>query len=227
MSDAEARTFEMAKEAILSMRTDGTPTDTIQFYNRWAETYEKDIELIEFRAPAMAAQRVSALFSGDRRAAAVLDVACGTGMVAKMMKREGFQNFVGVDCSPGMLEHARHSGLYRELKMAVLGDQPLPFASDQFDIVVITGALSASHLPADVIRELCRAAKPGGLVCMTGKCDGLNLGYKAAMEGEMERMEDQGLWRRVDVTHVTEWQLGVTEDETGYIPGCVYVFQKL
>ncbi|XP_061607175.1 methyltransferase-like protein 27 isoform X3 [Phyllopteryx taeniolatus] len=225
---AEKRTFEMAKEAILSLGDPSTPTDMIQFYNRWAEFYEQDVELIEYRAPALAAEGVSAHFSGERRAAApVLDVACGTGKVAKMMEREGFRHFVGVDCSEGMLRSARRSGLYRELKAAVLGDQPLPVPSGEFEVVIIVGALSSSHISVCVIRELCRAAKQGGLVCMTAKCDSENLDYKAALEGEMKQMEDEGLWRRVDVIHVTEWQRGVTDHERGYIPGCVYLFEKL
>ncbi|XP_061689188.1 methyltransferase-like protein 27 [Syngnathoides biaculeatus] len=227
MSSTETRTFEMAKEAILSMRNDGTPTDTMQYYNQWAQNYEQDMELIGFRAPIMAAEHVSAHFTGERQTAVVLDVACGTGWVAKMMKREGFQHFVGVDCSEGMLQRARHTGLYRELKMAVLGEQPLPVPSGEYEIVIIAGALSSSHLPAYVIRELCRAAKQGGLICMTGKCDRENINYRASLESEIKHMEDAGLWRCVNVTYVKEWQLGLTEHERGYIPGCVYLFQKL
>ncbi|XP_061607174.1 methyltransferase-like protein 27 isoform X2 [Phyllopteryx taeniolatus] len=197
-------------------------------FGRRSVLLAKDVELIEYRAPALAAEGVSAHFSGERRAAApVLDVACGTGKVAKMMEREGFRHFVGVDCSEGMLRSARRSGLYRELKAAVLGDQPLPVPSGEFEVVIIVGALSSSHISVCVIRELCRAAKQGGLVCMTAKCDSENLDYKAALEGEMKQMEDEGLWRRVDVIHVTEWQRGVTDHERGYIPGCVYLFEKL
>lgn len=115
------------------------------------------MDLIEYRAPGLVAGQVAAHFGGERQAAAVLDVACGTGMAAKMvrtalgangarcglsspsadlkhagvaqMKREGFQRFVGVDGSERMLQHARESGLYQDLKMAVLGEQPIPVAS--------------------------------------------------------------------------------------------------
>lgn len=37
----------------------------------------------------------------------------------------GFKHFVGVDGSKGMLEQAAKSGLYRELKLALLGTDPL------------------------------------------------------------------------------------------------------
>ncbi|XP_077448233.1 methyltransferase-like protein 27 [Stigmatopora argus] len=224
---AGGRTFETARDVILSVHSSTSRPDQIQFYDRWAQTYEQDVELIEYRAPELAASRVSAHFSGERRTAVVLDVACGTGMVAQMMKRDGFQRFVGVDGSEGMLRHARDGGLYRDLKLALLGDQSLPITPNEFDVVMIVGGLSASHVPVKVIRELCTAAKKGGLVCMTTRSNSDNLDYKAALECEMAQMESEGLWRPIDVTHVTEWERGVTDQERGYIPGLVYLFQKL
>lgn len=38
----------------------------------------------------------------------------------------GFRHFVGVDGSKGMLECAAKTGLYQELRLALLGQQPLP-----------------------------------------------------------------------------------------------------
>ncbi|XP_057676068.1 methyltransferase-like protein 27 isoform X2 [Corythoichthys intestinalis] len=178
------RTFETAKDVILSAHNSTSRPDQIQFYDRWAQTYEQ-------------------------------------------MKRDGFERFVGVDGSKGMLQHARDSGLYQDLKLAMLGDQTLPVPADEFDVVMIVGGLSASHVPVKVIRELWMAAKRGGLICMTTRSNHDNLEYKEALEGEMAEMEAEGLWHRIDVTHVTEWERGVTDQERGYIPGWVYVFQKL
>ncbi|XP_077402243.1 methyltransferase-like protein 27 isoform X2 [Vanacampus margaritifer] len=189
--------------------------------------HRQDVALLDYSAPSQAAARISAHFSGERQAAKVLDVACGTGMAAKMMKREGFERFVGVDSSEGMLNHARQSDMYQELKMAILGDQPLPVPLADFDIVIITGGLSESHIPAKVIRELCQAVKQGGLICMTTRANRDNVGYKAALEAEMKQMEEEGLWQRVEVTDVSEWERGVTDFDKGYIPGCVYIFQRL
>jgi len=38
----------------------------------------------------------------------------------------GFKHFVGVDGSQGMLDQAAKTGLYKELKLALLGTEPLP-----------------------------------------------------------------------------------------------------
>ncbi|XP_077361628.1 methyltransferase-like protein 27 [Festucalex cinctus] len=227
MSSADTRTFEMAKDSLLTVRGNITTEDKIQFYNRWAKTYEQDAVLLEYRPPSLVAAQVSAHFSGERRAAAVLDVACGTGLTAKMMKREGFERFVGVDCSEGMLQHARQSGLYQDLKMAVLGDQPLPVPPGDFDVVMLVGCLSSSHAPVTVIRELCRATKQGGLISMTTRGNRDNASYKVALEAEMKQMEEEGLWRRVEVTDVNELQRSLIDDEDDYTPGCVYLFQRL
>ncbi|XP_049598917.1 methyltransferase-like protein 27 [Syngnathus scovelli] len=227
MTSADARTFEMARDVILSLHEGPSAEDLTHFYNQWAKTYEQDVELIDYRAPSLAASKVSAHFSGERQAAEVLDLACGTGMVAKMMKWEGFERFVGVDSSEGMLHYARQSGLYQDLKTATLGDQPIPVPSGAFDITILVGGLSSSHIPVKAIRELPRVTKEGGLICMTTRASHENLEYKAALEGEMKQMEDEGLWRRVDVTAVIQFQREVTDHEKAYIPGSIYLFEKL
>lgn len=46
---------------------------------------EKDVAVLDYRAPSLAANCISSHFSGDREVAAVLDVACSTGLVAKQV----------------------------------------------------------------------------------------------------------------------------------------------
>lgn len=42
------------------------------------------------------------------------------------MKKNGFQRFVGLDGSEAMLEIAKESGLYEDVKQCILGDDPFP-----------------------------------------------------------------------------------------------------
>lgn len=42
------------------------------------------------------------------------------------IKKIGFNHFVGIDGSKSMMDKARNTGLYRDLKMCVLGEQDLP-----------------------------------------------------------------------------------------------------
>ncbi|XP_054610446.1 methyltransferase-like protein 27 [Dunckerocampus dactyliophorus] len=227
MSAVESRTLEDIKDLIVSCHKGCTTAEKISFYNNWANSYEQDVAVLDYRAPSLAASAVAAHFCGERQAALVLDVACGTGMVAKLMKKDGFGRFVGVDASEGMLQRAAESGLYQDLKLALLGEEPLPVQLGHFDIVLVVGGLSMGHIQVKAIRELCQAARQGGLICMTTRGNPENLSYKAALEDEIKRMEEEGLWCGVDVTEVKEWERAVNEHEEDYVPGCVYLFKKL
>lgn len=221
-------TFENVKAVILSAHKNSTARDKLSFYNTWAKNYEQDLVVLDYRAPNVATSRISSHFSGAPEAAVVLDVACGTGLMAKQMKKNGFEHFVGVDGSEAMLEMARQSGLYDDLKQCILGEEPLPVTWDSsFDVVVITGALSVGQVPAEVARDLCKFAKPGGYICMTTRSNRDNLQYKASLEGLLKQMEEEGLWTRVEVTEVREWEKAVSEHEDGYISGVVYLYKKL
>ncbi|XP_028322836.1 methyltransferase-like protein 27 [Gouania willdenowi] len=227
MMAAASKTFEDVKSVILSAHKNATAKDKVDFYNCWAKNYEQDLVLLEYRAANLAASRVSSHFSGFPEAAFVLDVACGTGLVAKQMKENGFEHFVGVDGSEGMLERARETGLYQDLKLSIMGKEPLPAEwANSFDVVLIVGALSPSQVPVPVVRDLCRTTKPGGYICMTTRGNQDNLQYKTSLENELTQMEKEGLWTCVEVTDVENWEKAVAEFEDGYIPGTVYLYKK-
>ncbi len=42
------------------------------------------------------------------------------------MSELGFRHFVGIDCSENKLKEAAKTGLYEDLKLAILGTEPLP-----------------------------------------------------------------------------------------------------
>ncbi|XP_077950388.1 methyltransferase-like protein 27 [Gasterosteus aculeatus] len=148
-----------------------------------------------YRAPHLAVDFLSSSFSGSRGAARVLDVACGSGLVAMLMLELGFKHFVGVDGSQGMLDQAAKTGIYEELRLALLGAEPLPAKIGAFDVVIMVGALDPGFAPVSVVRELCQAAKPGGLVCMSrGDHSGpAGREYKKDLEAELQLMEEEDL----------------------------------
>ncbi|KAM9846800.1 methyltransferase-like protein 27 [Aulostomus maculatus] len=226
MSDAHP-SFEHVKAVILSAHEGTTSGEKIEFYNSWAKNYDQDVVVLDYRAPSLAADSISSHYHGDRESADVLDVACGTGLVAKQLNKHGFRCFVGVDGSQVMLDLARQTELYQDLELTMLGEKPLPVQAGLFDVVVIAGALSDGQVPVCVIRELCKAAKQGGCICMTTRSNSDNLDYKTSLESEMKQMEEEGLWSCVEVKEVKDWERAVSEHEEGYISGCVYLFKKL
>jgi SAM-dependent methyltransferase len=104
-------------------------------------------------------------FSGVRAGQRVLDVACGTGVVAITAARRGAV-VCAIDLTPELLERARENA--RIAEMAVdwrEGDaEALPFDDSTFDIVLSQfGHMFAPR--ADVaIREMLRVLKPGGVI---------------------------------------------------------------
>ncbi|XP_018534323.1 methyltransferase-like protein 27 isoform X2 [Lates calcarifer] len=233
MSDS-SRTAEEARVAFQSCKS-SDPRDRVQFYDSWAQNYEKDHNLMSYRSPHLAVNFLSENFSGSREEAQVLDVACGTGWVAKLMAELGFRHFVGVDGSKGMLELAAETGLYQDLRLALLGTQPLPAQTGVFDVVVIAGALDAGFVPVSVVREMCHAAKPGGFVCMVrGDHTGAPADkYKKDLERELQLMEEEGLWSLVGIKRVDRYMedphVNPERDDVQdkpYISGTVYLYQK-
>lgn len=61
---------------------------------------------------------------------------------------------------------------------------------------------------------------------MTTRSNPDNLEYKGALEHELKQMEEEGLWSRVEVTEVEDWERAVSEQEDGYISGAVYLYKK-
>ncbi|KAM7382759.1 hypothetical protein PAMP_002476 [Pampus punctatissimus] len=204
---------------------------TVQLYDSWAETYEQDSATMKYRAPNVALDFLNTNFSGSREDVRVLDVACGSGLLAKLMVELGFRLFVGVDGSKSMLEQAAKTGLYQDLRLALLGTEPLPVQPGLFDIVIIVGALDFGFVPVSVVRELCQAAKPGGYVCMmrgdhTGPAASI---YKKDLEKELRLMENEGLWSLVGIKltdrYMKEPPKVCERDESHYISGTVYLYK--
>jgi 2-polyprenyl-6-hydroxyphenyl methylase/3-demethylubiquinone-9 3-methyltransferase len=95
---------------------------------------------------------------------AVLDVGCGGGFLTESFARDGY-DVAGIDPSANSIaaavEHATANGLAIEYRVA--SGECLPFASSSFDIVSCCDVLEHVQDPNQVIREIARALKPGGV----------------------------------------------------------------
>ena len=104
---------------------------------------------------------------GDR----LLDVATGTGLVAKAMIARYGCTVVGLDQSEQMLARATERRLDDPAFAArfepVRGEaEQLPFGDAEFDALTFTYLLRYVDDPAAVMRELARVVKPGGPIGM-------------------------------------------------------------
>jgi ubiquinone/menaquinone biosynthesis C-methylase UbiE len=121
------------------------------------EMYERFLVGPLFRPWAEALLDEARVAPGER----VLDIACGTGIVARLAKERGAGSVTGVDLSPGMVAEARRAAPaidWREGDAAALplGD------GEQFDLVVCQQGLQFFGDKAAAAREMLRALAPGG-----------------------------------------------------------------
>jgi demethylmenaquinone methyltransferase/2-methoxy-6-polyprenyl-1,4-benzoquinol methylase len=105
----------------------------------------------------------------------VLDVACGTGLVARELAGRWGCRVVGLDQSPAMLARAEAKRvaepLLAERLTLVEGEaEALPFADAEFDHLTFTYLLRYVEDPAATLRELARVVRPGGRISSLEFC---------------------------------------------------------
>lgn len=95
----------------------------------------------------------------------VLDVACGTGVVAVTAARRG-ATATGLDLTPQLLERARENAEIAGVKIQWHeGDaEKLPFDDAAFDVVLSQFGHIFAPRPAVVLAEMLRVLKPGGTI---------------------------------------------------------------
>src|SRR5690348_9526477 len=93
----------------------------------------------------------------------VLDVATGTGAVARELLRQKRCTVVGLDQSTEMLAEARRR-LPADLTLVEGTAEKLPFDDASYDALTFTYLLRYVADPAATMRELARVVKPGGTI---------------------------------------------------------------
>src|SRR5947207_14473770 len=93
----------------------------------------------------------------------VLDVATGTGAVARELLRQKACAVVGIDQSPEMLAVAREH-LPATVKLVEASAEYLPFEDASFSALTVTYLLRYVDDPGATLAELGRVVRPGGTV---------------------------------------------------------------
>jgi SAM-dependent methyltransferase len=116
--------------------------------------------------------------SGDR----LLDVGCGTGVVAITAARLG-AHVAGIDLTPELLERARQNANISEVSIDWReGDaENLPFDDGAFDVVVSQFGHIFAPRPEVAIAEMLRVLKPGGTIAFSTWPPELHVGRSFAL----------------------------------------------
>jgi len=135
-------------------------------YDEWAQTYDEDMAAAGYRHPSICLALLARHAKpGD---GPVLDAGAGTGMIGEWLRIIGFAPLVALDASEGMLNVARHKGVYDELCQGFMG-QALPFGTNRFAAAVSAGVFTLGHVGPEGLDELLRVVRPGGVITLTVK----------------------------------------------------------
>ncbi|WP_432478324.1 class I SAM-dependent methyltransferase [Nocardioides sp. GXQ0305] len=137
-------------------------TETFDLSLEQAHAYE------DLFVPALFAQWVPTLLrhAGVGPGLRVVDVACGTGVVARAASEvvgPGGQ-VSGVDLNPAMVQVARECVPGLDWRVGDAGD--LPYGDASFDASLCQSALFFFPDPAAACREMVRVVRPGGTVAL-------------------------------------------------------------
>ncbi len=99
----------------------------------------------------------------------ILDVGCGTGIITEEIAQHTKGKVVGLDIDPAMIEWAEKK--ISRVEWAIGDAHQLPFSEGQFDLVVCNFLLLWVQEPAQVVREMTRVVKKGGIILNTSEPD--------------------------------------------------------
>jgi SAM-dependent methyltransferase len=153
----------------------------------------------------------------------VLDVACGTGVLTKALAEAGAR-VIGIDASEGYLEGARLHRSHPNIAYEHGDIHHMRFDDGAFDAAVSTLALDVVPEIDQVVAEMKRVTRPGGvvasgvhqffggmpafdLVLHTGAMLDTGLAGLRSRRAGRQLFWPNGqaeLWRKIGLTHVTE-----------------------
>jgi SAM-dependent methyltransferase len=124
-------------------------------------------------------------FAGVTAGAQLLDVACGTGVVALSAARLGAR-VTGVDLTPELIARAKENASLMRLEGTFLeGDaEALPVGDAQFDFVLSQFGHMFAPRPEVAVKEMLRVLKPGGTLAFTSWPPELFVGRSFALMGK-------------------------------------------
>jgi phosphoethanolamine N-methyltransferase len=172
----------------------------------------------------------------------ILDIGCGIGGIDfLLLEKHGAAEVTGIDVEETVLEQAREQarerGLAGRARFIKVKAGPLPFESNQFDMVFSKDAIVHEPDKHALMAEVARVLKPGGwfaasdwLIGHDGEpspemsayieAEGLNFGM-ASQSRYRDAMERAGL-TDIGIRSRNAWYRGVAREELARMKGPLY-----
>lgn len=186
---------DLPKQGFQSLKAGSkNPKEVEAYYNDWAETYNDTLKDWNYRAADDAAE---ALAGCVKPGGAILDVGCGTGLLAAALRDRLDCGVEGLDISAASLEIATRHGNYARLQRHDLQVTPLPLADDAFDAAACVGVMTYIEDAEALLTDLCRIVRAGGHILFTHREDRWAEEAFDALVGDMEK---GGFWSPVMIS---------------------------
>ena len=163
-------------------------------------------------------------FAGVTAGQRVLDVGCGTGVVALTAARSG-ATVTGADLTPALLEGARNNaalvGLAIDFQEADV--EALPFADASYDVVLSQFGHMFGPRPAVATAEMLRVLKPGGVIAFSTWPPELYVGRMFALVGRYAPAMPEGVRSPIEWgdPHIVRERLGTAVGDLRFDRGCL------
>eukprot|EP00095_Tigriopus_kingsejongensis_P012765 maker-scaffold725_size106157-snap-gene-0.12 protein:Tk12765 transcript:maker-scaffold725_size106157-snap-gene-0.12-mRNA-1 annotation:"hypothetical protein DAPPUDRAFT_302022" len=95
----------------------------------------------------------------------IIDIACGTGIVAEELREHGFTNIDGLDPVQGYLNVAQSKNLYKNVFKNFVDEKvPTPIEDDTYDVMICCAGFFQGLISPRAFPELIRITKRGGIM---------------------------------------------------------------
>ena len=128
------------------------------FWDRNAGRYDRFM-----RKDRAAYEKIYALLRPVVKAKTVLELATGTGLIAKNVVNAA-AHIEATDASPEMIVEASRDNRSAKLHFSVQDMFRLPYANQSFDVVIVSNALHIVPQPEKALQEIKRVLKDDGVL---------------------------------------------------------------
>jgi len=181
----------------------GSTTNTeyrTKLFDHWP-TYLEDFTeckaIMGYRYPETLVEEFLQL--GLDPASRILDLACGPGNVANLLKDHSYNNVDGLDPSQGLLDAAQKKGLYRQTYCCyVTPDKPTPIPDCSYDVLLCSAGMFPGSIVPQAFTELIRVVRPGGVIAwnIADGYEGFNE-FFLTYDAIYKQLIADGLWEEI------------------------------
>ena len=160
----------MTKSFLNKIYQSNSKTSSMQLYDKWAPSYDKELTENQYVTPFRCAEVLSD--TADNKEIKILDVGCGTGLSGFSLRKFGFKNIDGLDLSKEMLKIASDKKIYKMLFNLDLNN--ISNFEKRYDAIIAAGVISPAHANPDTISNSYSILNNKGLMIFSINDHALN-----------------------------------------------------